>query len=194
SVRAQSRWQINDESGISITDERLAMKRANACRIVVMGVSVLLVALALAGCAKKKKVATESESAGNPLDAKNLGGAPAQGVVRRGAQRKVNQQMLRSIGQYYALFQTENGRVPRDLPEFLAYVKSDPNARAAKVPQTLESGWVVMVFSPAPSGEKVLAYEKEAFQMFQNRLVLFGDGNSVKLMTEPEFQAALKAP
>jgi len=159
-----------------------------------MGVSVLLVALALAGCAKKKKVATESESAGNPLDAKNLGGAPAQGVVRRGAQRQVNQQMLRSIGQYYALFQTENGRVPRDLPEFLAYVKSDPNARAAKVPQTLESGWVVMVFSPAPSGEKVLAYEKEAFQMFQNRLVLFGDGNSVKLMTEPEFQAALKAP
>jgi hypothetical protein len=48
-----------------------------------------------------------------------------------------------------------------------------------------------MVFTPNISGNHVLAYEKEAFQTFQNRLVLFGDA-SVKLMSEPEFQAALK--
>jgi hypothetical protein len=51
-----------------------------------------------------------------------------------------------------------------------------------------------MVFTPNLTGEKVLAYEKEAFKEFQNRLVLFGDCSSVKLMTEPEFQAALNAP
>src|SRR5262249_46824138 len=122
------------------------------------------------------------------------GGAPAQGVVLRGAQRQENQQLLRNIGQYYTLFRNENGRGPRDLQEFLTYLNSDPNARTAKVPQTLESGWIVMVFTPEPSGNQVLAYEKEAFQQFQNRLVLLGDGNTVKLMTEPEFQAALKAP
>ena len=168
------------------------MRRLQACRIAVMVLFVLMLAPALAGCARKKKVA-ESEPTGNPLRP-NPGGAPAQGVVRRGAQRQVNQQLLRNIGQYYQLYRTENGRDPRNLEEFLVYVKSDPNARAAKVPEALESGWVVMVFTPNLSGDKVLAYEKEAFEQFQNRLVLFGDCSSVKLMTEPEFQAALKAP
>jgi type II secretory pathway pseudopilin PulG len=167
------------------------MKRINACRIAGMVLSVLILVLSLTGCVKKK--AAESEVTENPLKP-SPGGAPAQGVVRRGAQRQVNQQLLRNIGQYYALYRTENGREPRNLQEFLAYLKSDPNARTANVPQALESGWVVMVFTPNPSGNSVLAYEKEAFQQFQNRLVLFGDGNSVKLMTEPEFQAALQAP
>ena len=113
-----------------------------------------------------------------------------QGVVRRGGERQEIQQLLRNIGQYYALYRTENGRPPKNLEEFLAYLKSDPNARTAKVPQTLENGRVVMVFSPVPAANQVLAYEKEPFKEFQNRLVLFGDGNSVKLMSEAEFQAA----
>ena len=162
------------------------MKRANGCRIAVVMLSVLI----LVGCAKKQK-ATNAETTENPLRPKP-GGAPAQGIVQRGAQRQVNQQLLRNIGQYYTLFRTENGRVPRNLEEFLAYVKGDPNARAANVPQALESGWVVMVFTPEPAANEVLAYEKEAFQTFQNRLVLFGDGNAVKLMTEPEFKAVFK--
>lgn len=173
------------------------MKRANACRIAVVVLSALIMVPASAGCAKKKhKTATVQTTAatpaatGNPLNVQP-GGAPAQGVLRRGAQRQVNQQLLRNIGQYYVLYRTENGRSPRNLQEFLTYLKSDPNARGAKMPQALESGWVVMVFSPEPSSNQVLAYEKEAFQQFQNRLVLFGDG-SVKLMTEPEFRAALK--
>jgi hypothetical protein len=167
------------------------MKRANAYRVTVMVLAVLMLGPSLTGCAKKKK-AVEAAPAENPLRPKP-GGAPAQGVVARGAQRQVNQQLLRSIGQYHSLFRTEKGREPRNLEEFLAYVKSDPNAQAANVPQALESGWVVMVFNSAPSANKVLAYEKEAFQTFQNRLVLFGDDSSVKLMTEPEFQAALQA-
>ena len=167
------------------------MRRWRACHIAGMVLAALIVLSAPAGCTKKK--VGESEPTGNPLRP-DPGGAPARNVVQRGVQRQVNQQLLRNIGQYYELFRTEKGRGPRDLAEFLNYVKSDPNAQAAKVPQALEDGWVVMVFTPNLSGDKVLAYEKEAFEQFQNRLVLFGDCSSVKLMTEPEFQAALKAP
>jgi hypothetical protein len=120
------------------------------------------------------------------------GGPTSQTFVGRGAQRQENQQLLRSIGEYYLLFSTEKGRDPRDLKEFVDYLKSDPNARTAKLPQNLEEGWVVMVFGSNNSGSQVLAYEKEVFQAFQNRLVLFRDG-SVKLMEEKDFQAALKA-
>jgi len=169
------------------------MIRSDAYRIVVVLLAILMLAPTWIGCAKKKKAEAEAEApTKNPLNVQP-GGPPAQGVVRRGAQRQVNQQLLRNIGQYYVLFRTERGRDPKDLQEFLAYLNSDPNARSAHVPQALESGWVVMVFTPNISGNQVLAYEKEAFQEFQNRLVLFGDGNSVKLLTEPEFQAALKA-
>jgi hypothetical protein len=170
------------------------MNRLHACRILVLLLSLLMLSSVLLGCAKKKRAAvTEpTEPTGNPLKPKP-GGAPAQNVVQRGAQRQVNQQLLRNIGQYYVLYRTENGRSPRSLEEFLTYLKSDPNARTANVPQALESGWVVMVFNHEPFSNQVLAYEKEAFQKFQNRLVLFGDGNSVKLMSESDFQAALKA-
>lgn len=172
------------------------MTGLHACRIVVLLLSALMLAPASAGCAKKKKVvsskATTPETTGNPLNVQP-GGAPAQGVVRRGGERQQNQQLLRNIGQYYALYRTENGRAPQNLQEFLTYLKSDPNARGAKVPQVLEGGTFVMVFTPEPTSNRVLAYEKEAFQQFQNRLVLFGDG-SVKLLVERDFQAALKAP
>ena len=166
------------------------MKRLDACGIVVL-LAALMLLLPLIGCAKKNKAAAPETPAANPLKPQQ-GGAPAQGVIRRGAQRQVNQQLLRDIGQYYMLFRTERGRDPQNLEEFLTYLKSDPNARTAKVPDVLESGWVVMNFIPNISGGQVLAYEKEAFQQFQNRLVLFADG-SVKLMVEPDFQAALKA-
>ena len=69
-----------------------------------------------------------AEATGNPLRP-DPGGAPAQGVVQRGAQRQVNQQLLRTIGQYYALYRTENCHSPRNMEEFLAYLNSDANAR-----------------------------------------------------------------
>ena len=143
-----------------------------------------VVMLLLAGCSAKQEA---TESGENPLKP-NPAGGPAQGVVRRGAQRQVNQQLLRDVGQYYELFRTEHGRPPKDLAEFQAYVKSDPNAR--NVAKTLEDGWVVMNLTPNP-GSKVLAYEKEPFEKFNNRLVLF-QGGAVQLMNEADFQAALR--
>jgi hypothetical protein len=152
-------------------------------------VPALIIALLLTGCPKKKAApAPPPESGENPIKPVPSGG-PAQGVVRRGAQRQVNQNLLRNIGQYYALFRTERGQPPMNQEEFKAYVKGDPNARNEA--QALESGWVVMVFTPSPSANPVLAYEKEPFEQFNNRLVLFADG-SVKLLTEPEFRTSLK--
>ncbi len=160
------------------------MRRARACRIAAVVLSGLMLAPALPGCVKKRKA--ESEAAENPLKPQP-GGAPAQNVVQRGVQRQVNQQLLRDIGQFYQLYRTEHGRAPQNLQDFLGYLKTEPRTR-----QPLENSSVVMVFTPEPSGSQVLAYEKEAFQEFQNRLVLLGDG-SVHLMPEAEFQAALKA-
>ncbi|HTU94120.1 MAG TPA: hypothetical protein VMF69_28840 [Gemmataceae bacterium] len=151
---------------------------------------VLMLASLPIGCAKKNRPAETETPGKNPLKP-GPGGPTAQTFVGRGAQRQENQQLLRSIGQYYVLYNTEKGRDPRDLKEFLDYLKNDPSARTAKIPQTLEDGWVVMVFTPNVSGNPILAYEKEVFEAFQNRLVLFRDG-SVKLMVEPDFQAALK--
>lgn len=166
------------------------MKRLGACRIAVMLLAGLMLASLPIGCARRNR-STEAEAPGkNPLKP-GPGGPTAQTFVGRGAQRQENQQLLRSIGQYYVIFNTEKGRDPRDLKEFVDYLKSDPNARTAKLPQNLEEGWVVMVFGANNSGSQVLAYEKEMFQAHQNRLVLFRD-SSVKMMTEPEFQAALK--
>jgi hypothetical protein len=145
-------------------------------------VPILILVLALAGCKKKVE---ESEGGKNPLAPNPAGGAPAQGVVQRGAQRQVNQNLLRNMGLSYNQFRAENGRAPRSLEEFKTYVKADPNARNEA--QALEAGWLVWVFPP----NQVLAYEKEPFQAFNNRLVLFADG-SVKLLEEPEFQATLK--
>lgn len=166
------------------------MKQLGAYRIAVMLLVVLIPASLPIGCAKKRQSAEAEAPARNPLKP-GPGGPTAQSFVGRGAQRQENQQLLRSIGQYYLIFSTERGRDPQNLKEFLDYLNSDPNARTAKLPQNLESGWVVMVFAPNNSGNPVLAYEKEVFEAFQNRLVLYRDG-SVKLMTEQEFQAALK--
>ncbi len=167
------------------------MKRLDACRIAVMLLAALTSASLPIGCAKRNRSAEAEAPARNPLKP-GPGGPTSQTFVGRGAQRQENQQLLRSIGQYYLLFSTEKGRDPGDLKEFVDYLKSDPNARTAKLPQNLEEGWVVMVFGSNNSGSQVLAYEKEVFQAFQNRLVLFRDG-SVKLMEEKDFQAALKA-
>jgi hypothetical protein len=161
------------------------MKRANASRIAVL----VLCGLMLAGCSKRKF--SDEEVTQNPLKP-NPGGAPAQSFVQRAVERPLNQNILRNIGGLYVAFRAERGRPPKDLQEFLAYLTSDPNTRGGNETKVLEAGTVVMVFNPQLSGNQVLAYEKEAFQQLQNRLVLFGDGNSVKMLTEPEFQAALK--
>src|SRR5881275_1607561 len=109
-------------------------------------VPALVMALLLTGCPKKKAAPSPPpESGENPIKPVASGG-PAQGVVRRGAQRQVNQNLLLNIGKYHELFCTERGQPPRNLEEFKAYVKGDPNARNEA--QALDSGWVVMVIPP----------------------------------------------
>ncbi|HKI34100.1 MAG TPA: hypothetical protein VKA46_19765 [Gemmataceae bacterium] len=149
---------------------------------------VLVVTLGACGCKNKNKD-TAPETGGNPLRLDQAGGAPAQGVVRRGAQRQEIQGILENLAKYYELYRGENGRPPKSLQEFRAYLASDPNAR--KLVEAVDKGWLVWVFDPPPNTNQVLAYEKEEFEQFHNRLVLFG-GGAVKLMTDAEFQAALK--
>jgi hypothetical protein len=155
----------------------------------------LIVALALtvAGCHRKKADAPPpaDEPKGNPLRPDPAGGAPAQGAVQRGAQRVVNQELLRNFGQYYAAFKTDNtdGRPPRTVQEFRAYLAQDPNAR--NLVGAIDKDWVVFRLDPPPNGSQVLAYEKDDFKLWHNRLVLFADG-SVRMMVQDEFEQAMK--
>jgi hypothetical protein len=147
-----------------------------------------ILVLVLAGCHSSKKD-TAPEPQGNPLRPDAAGGAPAQGAVRRGAQRVVNEELLRQFGIYYNAYRSEKGNVPRTLDEFRNYLKEDPNARNQVL--AIDKGWLVWVFDPPPNSNQVLAYEKDEFQLWHNRLVLLG-GGAVQMMTLDDFQAALK--
>jgi hypothetical protein len=153
------------------------------------GVRVLpavFLALALAGCFRNRPSPTESTE--NPIKP-NVSGGAAQGAVRAGAQRQVNQNLMQSIGQYYNLYRTENGRVPRNLEEFKEYVKSDPNAR--NVAQALEKGWLIMVFPANPGSNSIIGYEKEEVQIQHTHLVVCAGGQVLR-MTGPELEQALR--
>ncbi len=156
-------------------------------RFLAAGVALLLV-LAPVGCHKSKKD-TAPEPQGNPLRPDPSGGAPARSVVQRGAQRPVNQNVLENFGKYYELYRSENGRPPKTVQEFRAYIQSDPNARF--LVEAIDKDWVVFRLDPPPSSNQVLAYEKEEFEQFHNRLVLFG-GGAVQMTTDAEFREALK--
>ncbi len=160
-------------------------------RLLGAGLVVALV-LTLYGCHKKKSdPPAPEEPQRNPLHQDPAGGAPAQAPVQRGAQRVVNEELLRNFGQFYQAFKTDdpNGRPPRTVAEFRTYLTQDPNAR--NLVAAIDKDWVVFRLDPPPSGSQVLAYEKDEYQAWHNRLVLLGDG-SVKMMVDSEFQAALK--
>ena len=151
--------------------------------------AILLLALTLTGCRGKKKD-PEPEPEGNPLRPDPAGGGGAKNDVQRGAQRMVNQNLMRNLGQFYTLYKTDNSfRPPRTVEEFKTFLKTDPNARNELA--ALDKGWVVLVLDPPPSGHQVLAYEKDVYQKWNNRLVLFEDG-SVEMMEDTAFQKALK--
>jgi hypothetical protein len=156
-------------------------------RILALG-GVLALVLAVAGCKKHHDPTTESER--NPLHQDPAGGAPARNDVQRGAQLRVNENLMRNLGQFYNFYRNDHdGQPPRTEAEFKAYLQSDPNARNEV--EALNKGWVVLVLDRPPNSHQVLAYEKEPYQKWGNRIVLMGDA-SVKLMGEAEFQAALK--
>src|SRR5690348_9743414 len=126
-------------------------------RILALGV-VLALVVPLTGCHRNKK-AEPPEPQGNPLKPDPSGGAPARGVVQRGAQRQVNQNVLENFGKYYELYRGEKGRPPKTVQEFRAYLQEDPNARF--LVQAIDKDWVVFRMDPPPSASQVLAYEKE---------------------------------
>jgi hypothetical protein len=160
---------------------------------------MLLVALCATGC--RKPVAgnanpaggqtqpgvAQPNPAGNPLQV-GVGQAPAQGDIRRGAERQIDQNLLTQIGKYYIQFNLENNRSPSSVEELLATMKDAPgNFR-----QALQDGWIVLVPNAPTTSNTVILYEKNVYQKNNNRLAAFGDGHVV-LMPEPEFQAALKS-
>jgi prepilin-type processing-associated H-X9-DG protein len=153
--------------------------------------AILIVTLVLVGCKKHKDTAPEpAEPQGNPLKPDPAGGPPAKTDVQRGAQLKVIENLMRNLGIYYQQYSSDhNNRPPRTLDEFKAYVKADPNARNEAA--ALDRDWLVMVINPPPNGSQILAYEKEAYAKWNNRVVLFGDGH-VEHLTDPELQEALK--
>jgi hypothetical protein len=152
-------------------------------------VAAILLALSVPGCKKHKDTATEVQ--GNPLRPDPAGGAPARNDVQRGAQLRVNENLMKQLGLFYQFYRNDHdGQPPRTEAEFKAYLQSDPNARNEV--EALNKGWIVLVLDPPPNSHQVLAYEKEPYQKWGNRIVLLGDG-SVKVMVEAEFQAALKA-
>jgi hypothetical protein len=154
----------------------------------------LIVALALtvAGCHRKKPDAPPppEEPKGNPLKPDPAGGGGARNDVQRGAQRMVNQNLMRNMGQFFVAYKSDHeDRPPRTAAEFKAYLQADPNA--SNEAAALDKGWVELVLDPPPTGHQVLAYEKDVYQKWNNRLVLFADG-SVEMMLDPDFQKALK--
>jgi hypothetical protein len=90
---------------------------------------------------------------------------------------------------YYQTYRDERGQPPRTREEFRAYLKNEPDARI--LAQALEKDWLVLVLDPPPGTNQVLAYEKEPYKKWNNRVVLLG-GGAVQVMTDAEFQAALK--
>jgi hypothetical protein len=150
---------------------------------------VLVLALALTGC-KKHNDPEPVETGGNPMKPDPAGGAPAASDPQRGAQLLVIKNLMKGIGIYYQTYRDEhNGQPPRTLAEFKAYVQAQPDARNEA--KALDKDWLVLKLDPPPNANQVLAYEKEPYKKWNNRVVLLG-GGAVELMGDAEFQAALK--
>jgi hypothetical protein len=128
----------------------------------------------LIGCPPKRD--TESASSGPP-------GVGAH--VVRGKERLVAQNELRELAQLYQIFHTNLGGSRPDLEAFKAGLKDTP-----KLYQAVADGQYVLRPVASLSSNLVFAYEKDV-DLNGNRLVAMADA-TVKLMPEPEFQAALK--
>jgi hypothetical protein len=105
--------------------------------------------------------------------------------VMRGKENILNQNTLKQIGYYYQIYITNSGgQPPPSLDVFLDQIKDSRNEY-----QILKDGVVILQLT-RPNSSTILAYEKDA-DLNGNRWVLMGDCNSVKLMPEQEFRAAL---
>ena len=157
-------------------------------------VALMIALLLSSGCRKRNAASKEDDApaAGggrNPIEAA-AHGAPAQSHVLRGAQKRVNENDLRQLAQYYVMYQTENGRPPSSEEDFKTFVKQDPNARSLAA--ALDEGNIVVVPNAQLSSTSVVAHEKQPFALRNNRVVAFGDGH-VETMQDEDFQRIIKA-
>jgi hypothetical protein len=175
--------------------------RWTVCWLAVLGL------VGMAGCQKGKSakaVAAEKEEEGwNPRgaykppppqpEAPKRGGiqgdmdmASGAGMaVRAGLERNKAKGIMENIGLFYHMYNTQNGRSPANQEEFLASLGPD----GTHVADAIKAGYIVVVWKSPLSSNTVLAYEKDGYQ--GGRLVMRGD-KSMKVMTEAEFQAALR--
>ena len=154
-----------------------------AKRLVAGGV-VLALAL-LAGC-KDNGGAPQAEER-NPLKPQPEDPMP-KNDIQRGTQKRLVEEMMRNIGQMYNVYLTErDNRPPKTAEEFMEYLKRD----ATREYRALKAGTIIFVPNTPPSSHAVLAYEKDKYEKWNSRVVVFGDGH-VDTLKEPEFQAALK--
>ncbi len=153
---------------------------------------ILVLALVLVGCGKRHKDTTPkpAETGGNPLKPDPAGGPAAQSEVLRDLQLPVIKNVMTNLGVYYQSYRNDhNDKPPRTREEFKAYLQKEPDARF--LVRALDKDWLVLVLDPPPSTTQVLAYEKEPYKKWNNRVVLLG-GGAVELMDNSAFQAALK--
>jgi len=153
--------------------------------------TTLVLALALTGCHRHKDTAPEPvETGGNPLKPDPAGGPPAANDVQRGTQLLAIKNLMYNLGVYYQAYTLEaNIKPPRTREQLKARLQQEPDARI--LVQALDKDWMVVVLDPPPKTDQVLAYEKEPYKKWNNRVVLLG-GGAVELMSDGEFQEALK--
>lgn len=159
----------------------------------ILGVGlVLLLVLAPTGCKSHKDEPEPPDTQRNPIIAAGdpAGGPPAANDAQRGAQRIAIENLMTNLYVYYTTFRDEKGHPPRTREEFKAYLETQPEAR--NLATALGRDWLVLRLDPPPGFNQVLAYEKDPYKKWNNRIVLKG-GGAVKMMDDPEFQAALKA-
>jgi hypothetical protein len=118
----------------------------------------------------------------NPL--RSPTGAMAKNDITRGAQKQIHQNSMVQIKLFYTMYYNEQNRPPANLEEFLKFIERDAHLEH----ELLKEGHVVLVLNVTPTSENIIAYEKEPYQKWMNRLVAFGD--RVETMSEADFQAA----
>ena len=112
-----------------------------------------------------------------------LNGSAAQAQID--LDKSEGQNDLRQIGIFYKAYQTEHRRYPKNLGEFLAYIKKE----APGIHRNLEKGNYVLVVTNKPTSERVLGYQKDQYKGMHS--VVMGDG-SVSTMTNKELQKNLQ--
>ena len=113
----------------------------------------------------------------------------AKNDIQRGTQKRLVENMMHQMGLAYTMYVGENNnRGPTTVDVFKNYIKKDyRNEHLA-----LESGTIVFIPNVNPgSGSKLIAYEKDKYEKWNNRVVLFSDGH-VETLEEEAFRAALK--